>query len=121
MAAMMMPQTPAAASRQPTMMRMTSFRRPLGSVGVWICAVCEDAEEDVWLLVLEDAGALEEERTLDEAGSLDALDALDPVYKRSLYPQSYMVGMERGLARVRDELVRERMAASSSAIPWKRI
>ena len=74
---MMMPQTPAAASRQPTMMRMTSFRRPLGSVGVWICAVCEDAEEDVWLLVLEDAGALEEEDTLDEAGSLDALDALD--------------------------------------------
>ena len=51
----------------------------------------------------------------------DALDALDPVYKRFLYPQSYMVGMERGLARVRDELVRERMAASSSAIPWKRI
>ncbi len=50
-----------------------------------------------------------------------ALGSLDSVYKRFLYPQSYMVGMEQGLARVRDELVRERMAATSSAIPWKRI
>ena len=41
-----------------------------------------------------------------------ALFALDSVYKRFLYPQTYMVGMERGLADVRDALVRERMAAT---------
>ena len=50
-----------------------------------------------------------------------ALAALDSAYKRFLYPQTYMVGMEIGLSRVRDELVRERMAQASSAIPWKRI
>lgn len=48
-----------------------------------------------------------------------ALAALDPAYKRFLYPQSYVVGMEEGLARVRDELVRESMAAASSTLPWK--
>ncbi len=48
-----------------------------------------------------------------------ALAALDPEYKRFLYPQVYVVGMESGLARVRDELVRERMAATGSALPWK--
>ena len=48
-----------------------------------------------------------------------ALDALDPVYKRFLYPQSYVVGMETGLARVRDELVRTRMAETETALPWK--
>ena len=48
-----------------------------------------------------------------------ALDALDPVYKRFLYPQSYVVGMESGLARVRDELVRERMSATGNVLPWK--
>lgn len=48
-----------------------------------------------------------------------ALKALDPVYKRFLYPQSYMVAMESGLARVRDELVRERMAGASGVLPWK--
>ena len=48
-----------------------------------------------------------------------ALDALDPAYKRFLYPQSYVVGMEAGLARVRDELVRERMAGVANALPWK--
>ena len=42
-----------------------------------------------------------------------ALDALDPAYKRFLYPQSYVVGMEARLARVRDDLVRERMAEPS--------
>ena len=49
------------------------------------------------------------------------LGALDAAYKRFLYPQTYMVGMELGLARVRDELVRERIAQTSSAIPWKRV
>lgn len=48
-----------------------------------------------------------------------ALESLDDVYKRFLYPQSYVVGMEAGLAAVRDELVRERMAATSSVLPWK--
>ena len=47
------------------------------------------------------------------------LEALDPVYKRFLYPQSYVVGMETGLARVRDELVRTRMAETETALPWK--
>ena len=47
------------------------------------------------------------------------LASLDPAYKRFLYPQSYVVGMESGLARVRDELVRERMAEASGSLPWK--
>ena len=48
-----------------------------------------------------------------------ALEALDPAYKRFLYPQTYVVGMESGLAEVRDELVRKSMASTSS-FPWKR-
>ena len=48
-----------------------------------------------------------------------AIDGLDEEYKRFLYPQSYIVGMESGLARVRDELVRERMEQAGSAMPWK--
>ena len=47
-----------------------------------------------------------------------ALDALDPACKRFLYPQTYVVGMEAGLARVRDELVRERMRATPGSLPW---
>ena len=46
-----------------------------------------------------------------------ALTILDPVYKRFLYPQTYVVGMEQGLAQVRDELVRKNMAAAS-CLPW---
>lgn len=48
-----------------------------------------------------------------------SLASLDDAYKRFLYPQSYVVGMERGLAALRDGLVRERMAATSSVLPWK--
>ncbi len=48
-----------------------------------------------------------------------ALASLDGAYKRFMYPQSYVVGMEAGLAAARDELVRERMAATSSVLPWK--
>ena len=48
-----------------------------------------------------------------------AIEALDPAYKRFLYPQSYVVGMESGLAHVRDELVRERMSEAASSLPWK--
>lgn len=47
-----------------------------------------------------------------------ALEHLDPAFKRFLYPQTYVVGMEQGLAQVRDELVRKSMAAAS-AFPWK--
>ena len=50
----------------------------------------------------------------------EALDSLDDVYKRFLYPQSYMVGMESGLARLRDELVRERMAETAPTLMWKK-
>lgn len=49
----------------------------------------------------------------------NAMGVLDPEYKRFLYPQSYIVGMETGLARVRDELVRACMTAQRSALPWK--
>lgn len=48
-----------------------------------------------------------------------ALDTLDDAYKRFLYPQTYVVGMEQGLAYVRDELVRKSMAQASS-FPWKK-
>lgn len=48
-----------------------------------------------------------------------AIGSLDPAYKRFLYPQSYVVGMESGLAHVRDELVRERMSEAASSLPWK--
>ena len=50
----------------------------------------------------------------------EALDSLDGIYKRFLYPQSYMVGMESGLARLRDELVRERMAETAPTLMWKK-
>lgn len=43
---------------------------------------------------------------LRRARCASALKSLDDVYKRFLYPQSYVVGMEAGLAAVRDELVR---------------
>ena len=43
-----------------------------------------------------------------------ALAALDEEYKRFLYPQTYVVGMESGLARVRDELVR----TSTMLLTW---
>lgn len=48
-----------------------------------------------------------------------ALDALDAAYKRFLYPQAYVVGMESGLAQLRDELVRERMVDASCVLPWR--
>ena len=48
-----------------------------------------------------------------------ALAALDPSYRRFLYPQGYVVGMEAGLARKRDELVRERMEPLTSALARK--
>ncbi|QWT18057.1 nicotinate phosphoribosyltransferase [Collinsella sp. zg1085] len=48
-----------------------------------------------------------------------SLAALDAAYKRFLYPQTYMVGMEVGLAELRNQLVREHLAAVSSNQPWR--
>ena len=65
------------------------------------------------------AASPREDIEVARARCASALASLDDVYKRFLYPQSYVVGMEAGLAAVRDELVRERMAATSSVLPWK--
>ena len=71
--------------------------------------------------IVRDGAAVGPREPLEDARARNrrALDALDSAYKRFLYPQSYVVGMEAGLARVRDELVRERMAGASCALPWK--
>lgn len=65
------------------------------------------------------AASPREDIEVARARCASALESLDDVYKRFLYPQSYVVGMEAGLAAVRDELVRERMATTSSVLPWK--
>lgn len=65
------------------------------------------------------AASPREDIEVARARCASALESLDDVYKRFLYPQSYVVGVEAGLAAVRDELVRERMAATSSVLPWK--
>ena len=65
------------------------------------------------------AVAPRESLTQARARCSSALSTLDSEYKRFLYPQSYVVGMESGLARVRDELVRERLVATGSSMPWK--
>ncbi|MDY4040764.1 MAG: nicotinate phosphoribosyltransferase [Collinsella sp.] len=71
---------------------------------------------------VRDGRAVGERERLEDARArcADALAKLDPAYKRFLYPQAYVVGLERGLADLRDRLVRERMAEVSSALPWKR-
>ncbi|WP_144744655.1 nicotinate phosphoribosyltransferase [Enorma burkinafasonensis] len=85
-----------------------------------VTSVAGMAYRDVLVPVVRDGAAASEREPLETARARcrSALDALDPAYKRFLYPQSYVVGMERGLARVRDELVRERMA-NTSTLPWK--
>ncbi len=85
-----------------------------------VTSVAGMAYRDVLVPVVRDGAAVACREPLEQARERcsSALDALDPAYKRFLYPQSYVVGMERGLARVRDELVRERMAATST-LPWK--
>ena len=65
------------------------------------------------------AVAPREDIELARARCAASLASLDDAYKRFLYPQSYVVGMERELAALRDGLVRERMAATSSVLPWK--
>ncbi|OUN46665.1 nicotinate phosphoribosyltransferase [Collinsella sp. An7] len=76
---------------------------------------------DVLVPVVRDGAAVAPREPLERARARcsAALSALDAEYKRFLYPQTYVVGMESGLARVRDELVRERMAETQTALPWK--
>ena len=76
---------------------------------------------DVLVPVVRDGAAVAPRESLEVARARcsAALGTLDAEYKRFLYPQTYVVGMESGLARVRDELVRERMAETQTALPWK--
>lgn len=71
--------------------------------------------------IVRNGDAVEPREPIDNARErcVRALDALDDAYKRFLYPQTYVVGMEQGLANVRDELVRKSMAQASS-FPWKK-
>ena len=48
-----------------------------------------------------------------------ALDALDPASRRFLNPQSYTVGMEMGLADLRERLVREHMEGAVAPASWR--
>lgn len=94
-------------------------------VAVNDAALVTDVSEFAWRELLEPqvrdgaAVAPREDIGLARSRCAAALASLDGAYKRFLYPQSYVVGMEAGLAAVRDELVRERMAATSSVLPWK--
>ncbi len=47
-----------------------------------------------------------------------ALSALDPAVKRFLNPQRYLVGMEKGLAEVREKLVRENLSSVKGSRRW---
>ena len=47
-----------------------------------------------------------------------ALAALDPAVKRFLNPQRYLVGMEKGLAEVREKLVRESLSSVKGSRRW---
>ena len=47
-----------------------------------------------------------------------ALDALDPAVKRFLNPQTYLVGMEKGLAETREKLVRESLSTQKASSRW---
>ena len=94
-------------------------------VAVNDAALVTDVSEFAWRELLEPqvrdgaAVAPREDIGLARSRCAAALASLDGAYKRFLYPQSYVVGMEAGLAAARDELVRERMAATSSVLPWK--
>ena len=71
--------------------------------------------------IVRDGSAVAPRESIEDARERCAwaLDHLDAAYKRFLYPQTYVVGMEQGLARVRDELVRERLAATPGPLLWK--
>ena len=47
-----------------------------------------------------------------------ALDALDPAVKRFMNPQTYLVGMEKGLAETRERLVRESLSTQKASSRW---
>ncbi len=72
--------------------------------------------------IVRDGSAVRLRESIEDARArcAAALGSLDRVYKRFLYPQTYTVGMEEGLASLRDELVRERMAETTSALMWKK-
>ncbi len=77
---------------------------------------------EVMVPIVRDGAAVAPRESIEDARARckAALGSLDRVYKRFLYPQSYTVGMEENLAHLRDELVRERMAETTSALMWKR-
>ena len=80
------------------------------------------SSREVMVPIVRDGHAVAPRESIELARTRcrEALDSLDDVYKRFLYPQSYMVGMESGLSRLRDELVRERMAETAPTLMWKK-
>ena len=80
------------------------------------------SSREVMVPIVRDGHAVAPRESIELARTRcrEALDSLDGVYKRFLYPQSYMVGMESGLARLRDELVRERMTETAPTLMWKK-
>lgn len=70
--------------------------------------------------IVKDGKALAARESIEDARARckEALANLGDEYKRFLYPQTYIVGMEQGLAHVRDELVRKSMA-QVSPLHWK--
>ena len=95
-------------------------------VAVNDAALVSDVSEFEYREVLEpcvrDGHAVAPRESLETARArcAGAVGALDPSYKRFLYPQTYIVGMESGLSHVRDNLVRERMAETPSSLSWKK-
>ena len=80
------------------------------------------SSREVMVPIVRDGHAVAPRESIELARTRcrEALDSLDDAYKRFLYPQSYMVGMESGLSRLRDELVRERMAETAPTLMWKK-
>ena len=80
--------------------------------------VSEFSYRELLVPCVRDGRAVAPRESLEDARSRcqRALALLDPAYKRFLYPQAYVVGLESGLARVRDELVRERMAETGGLL-----
>lgn len=87
------------------------------------CRLVTDVSEleyrELLVPIVRDGSAVAPRESIQDARERCAwaLDHLDAAFKRFLYPQTYVVGMEQGLAQVRDELVRKNMAAAS-AFPW---
>ena len=83
------------------------------------CDVSELEYRELLVPIVRDGSAVAPRESIQDARERCAwaLNHLDAAFKRFLYPQTYVVGMEQGLAQVRDELVRKNMAAAS-AFPW---